>query len=171
MSDSIVSALIGAAGSLVGVYVAFWLPQKRRRRERILNLREQGAQVVEPVRNLLLDVQDLRVGDVEGADALLGRWRSELRDPLVAWGMGQGSARISQLSLLLRDAVGDVLKTAREAASNGPTDERDKQRSARLGLDDARRLVGEMRVAIGVEPDIRTKSPFAPQWRVPSGWG
>jgi hypothetical protein len=144
MSDSIVSALIGATATLAAVYVASsWLPKKRRREELIKNLQAQGAQVVEPIRNLLLDIEGLRVGDQDGADALLTRWRDKLRDPLVAWGMGKGSAVISQMSLDLRDAVGDVLRAAQDAVSNNAVDERPKRLPARFegGLRDARKVV------------------------------
>jgi len=172
MSAAIVSALIGAAGSLLAVYIAFLLPQKRRREERIANLREQGAQVIEPVRNLLEDIllEDIYErppGDTEAVESLSRRWKEDLRDPLVAWGMGQGSAEVSQLSLDLRDAVGAALRSARAGKNEAdPATETDT-------LADARGLIAELRVAIGVASGVRTRSGArfgAGKEGVPSGW-
>jgi hypothetical protein len=140
---------------LLAVYVAFVLPQRRRRGERIANLREQGAQVVEPVRNLLLDLEALRAGDIEAAEALSRRWREDLRDPLVAWGMGQGSSEVSQLSLRVRDAVGEALNMYREGVSIVDH------------LLFARELVQQMREAIGVDVSVRTGGPA---YRTPNAW-
>jgi hypothetical protein len=162
LTDSIVSGLIGAAASFGAVFLAFWLPQRRRREERIHNLRIQGAQVTEPVRNLLLDAEHLAADDVDGAEALWRRWRDNLRDPLVAFGMAQGSAKISELTLRLRDEVSDLLTIAREAASNG----------SRLRREDVEAVVArvrELREAIGVDPDIRTR-PALRRRSLPPGW-
>jgi hypothetical protein len=158
LQDSLITALIAAGSSLVAVLISYWLPERRRRAERVANLREQAAQVIEPVRNLLLDVSELKPGDRLAADSLRQRWTSELRDPLTTFGMAQGSPDVSILVLQLREVVASILRQA-------GTTEKPELTSAHLhyGLPKstdpakyAQAIIYDLRDYYQVEADIRT---------------
>jgi hypothetical protein len=150
--DSLLGALIGAAATFGAVLLAFWLPQRRRRADRVENLRIQGAQVTEPIRNLLLDLAHAMPGDAETVEELQRRWRDKLRDPLVAFGMAQNSAEISGRCLVLRDRVGDLLRRAQEAASTG-------SKLPREEITAVVEVLRELRVALGMDADLRSLPP------------